>query len=116
MKSHDLIDRRSLAFGQAIAARLVADPSILEHARANIKRWLETCSPGVRPALLEWIAALDSGTESVLALLTSTDERAIRLRQSNPFAGVLPQSERNEILLRFQALDASTEGPGGRSA
>jgi hypothetical protein len=108
MKSHDLIDQRSLAFGRAIAARLVDDPSLIEHARANIRRWLETCSPGVRPAFLEWLAALDAGTESVLALLTGPDERATRLRQSNPFAGVLPQKERNEILLRFEALDKAS--------
>jgi hypothetical protein len=108
MKSHDLIDKRSLAFGEAIAARLIKDPMLVDHARANIERWLETCSAGVRPTLLEWVAALDSGTESVLALLTGTDERAIRLRQSNPFAGVLPQRERNEILLRFESYDKTS--------
>ena len=108
MKSHDLIDKRSLAFGQAIAARLVDDSSLINHARGNITRWLETCSPGVRPTLLEWLAALDGGTQSVLALLTGTDERAIRLRQSNPFAGVLPQHERNAILLRFEAYDKTS--------
>jgi len=40
-----------------------------------------------------------------LKLLTGTDERAIRLRQSNPFAGLLSQLERNEILLRFESYD-----------
>jgi hypothetical protein len=34
--------------------------------------------------------------------LLSTDERATRLRQSSPFAGVLTVAERNVILKRFQ--------------
>jgi len=108
MKSHELIDQRSLAFGKAIAARLVENPALIDHARGNIARWLETCSAGVRPALLEWLAALDAGVPGALELLTGENERATRLRQSNPFAGVLPQHERNEILLRFEAHDKTT--------
>jgi hypothetical protein len=33
LKSHELIDRRSLAFGRLIAERLRADRSLIEHAR-----------------------------------------------------------------------------------
>jgi hypothetical protein len=43
--------------------------------------------------------------DGVIALLTGKDKRAVRLRQSNPFAGALPQKVRNEIFLRFEACD-----------
>jgi hypothetical protein len=102
MKDHRRIDERSRAFGQAVAELLVARPQqILDHARTNLDRWLITCTPRARPALLEWRAALDGPLQGVLDLLTSSDDRARRLRQSTPFAGVLPEQQRLEIIRQF---------------
>jgi hypothetical protein len=101
MTSHRQIDARSLAFGRAIAARLIEQPELVEHARANIDRWLKTCSPGVARTLQEWLAVLDGPLSGTIELLTADDERATRLRQSNPFAGLLSNQERNRILRQF---------------
>jgi hypothetical protein len=102
MPGHQQIDRRSLAFGHAIAERLKSHPEFITRARVTLARWLTTVSPRVSPALLEWSQILEGPLDGVLEILTSTGERATRLRQSNPFAGVLPASERNAILRRFQ--------------
>ena len=101
MRDHRVIDERSRALGEAIAARLVENHDLYRHARGTLERWLRTADPKVRPALEEWRAVLSGPEEEVLRLLTSPDERAVRLRQSNPFAGVLPPGERNAILRRF---------------
>ena len=106
MRDHHHIDERSLAFGHAIAAKLRSEPEIVDRGRATLARWMTTCAPSVRPALQEWCVALDGPVDAVIAILTSADERAIRLRQSNPFAGVLSQGERNRILRQFEAHDA----------
>jgi len=45
---------------------------------------------------------LDGALEDVLAVMESGDERAVRLRQSSPFAGFLTAEERNAILREFQ--------------
>jgi len=66
---------------------------------------MTTCSPRSRPTLQEGLEVLDGAPEGVVAVLTSRDERSTRLRQSNPFAGVLSQQERNGILLQFEAYD-----------
>lgn len=108
MNTHERIDQRSLAFGRAIAARVAADPRLIDRARATVRRWLATASPASRGTLDEWLAALDGDADGVIALLTGEDERAVRLRQSNPFAGVLPPAERNAILRRFAAHDPAT--------
>ena len=100
---HGTIDARSLALGRLIADRVRADPTLIEPARATIRRWRLTCSPGVRTTLDEWAAALDGPVDGVLHLLTDADQRATRLRQSNPFVGVISPTERNEILRRFLA-------------
>jgi hypothetical protein len=104
--NHQEIDSRSLAFGRVIASRLRSEPELTQRARATAARWLATSSPSVRPAIQEWISALNGSLDGVIQLLTGTDERATRLRQSNPFAGVLSPSERNSILRQFRKHDA----------
>lgn len=107
MSNHHRIDERSLAFGRAIAARLAGHPEILSRARATVIRWIETGSPRAGSDFQEWLTALNGPADGVIALLTGSDERAVRLRQSNPFAGVLSPRERTDIHKQFQAHDAA---------
>ncbi len=105
MKSHTAIDLRSLAFGEAIVARLRQDPALVRRAEATLARWLDSCSPQVRPALLEWQSVIKGSRDEIEALLMDASERGVRLRQSNPFAGVLSQRERLDILRQFESHD-----------
>jgi hypothetical protein len=96
VRSHQWIDQRSLALHEAVAAKLEADPTLLDVARANLQRWLST-TPA--PALLEWRQLLDvTQLPQLLTLLRSPDDYAARLRQSSPFAGLLTPEERRFIL------------------
>jgi hypothetical protein len=96
MRSHEWIDRRSLALHEAVAAKLEADPALLQIARANLARWLST-NPAA--SLREWQRVLEERSfGEVVALLRDEGERATRLRQSSPFAGVLTPDERRSIL------------------
>lgn len=98
MRSHEWIDQRSLALHEAVAARLETDPALLDIARHNLQRWLAMSS---HSAWLEWRRVLDeTPLPDLLALLRSSDERARRLRQSSPFAGLLTPAERQAILDR----------------
>ncbi len=108
MKSHDLIDQRSLVFGKLIAERILVDRNGIDHARKNVERWLLTCSPGTRSTLIEWQAMIDGPLEGLVAVLTGDDERAKRLRQSNPFTGIISEQERHEIIRRFYAYESGT--------
>lgn len=99
MRSHEWIDRRSLALHEVVAAKLESDPALVDVARANLRRWLEVAP---RPALLEWRLLLDATPlPALLVLLRSTGDRAARLRQSSPFAGILTPEERQSILDRY---------------
>jgi hypothetical protein len=96
MRSHDWIDRRSLALHEEVARKLEAASDLLDLARTNLARWLSTNSS---EALLEWQHVLEHSTlPQVLQLLRSSSDRARRLRQSSPFAGVLTREERDAIL------------------
>ena len=107
MKDHRLIDERSLAFHRLIAAKLRRQPALVEKARANLARWLQTSSPGSTPALLEWQRALSGPFDELLVLLQATDEHATRLRQSSPFCGILTPEERLAIIREFQARESA---------
>jgi hypothetical protein len=104
MRSHRWIDERSLALHSAVAAKLEAQPELLDVARQNLQRWLSA-----RPAaaLLEWQAVLDrTPLSEVIDLLRSATADAARLRQSSPFAGVLSPSERQSILDAYESRRA----------
>jgi hypothetical protein len=97
---HSLLDKRSLMLHEAIAAKLRADPSLLEKTR----KWLaetvsnELFSQSVRDGYREWEQAISLCTfDQLLTLMTDPSEDAIRLRQSTPFVNILTQDERAKI-------------------
>ncbi len=50
------------------------------------------------PAYLnEWQEILDQPWPAVAAFITSFSDKAVRLRQSSPFAGVLTPKERKQV-------------------
>ncbi len=49
----------------------------------------------------EWTHVLDSGLDGVVDVLTSTSESASELRQNSPFAGLLPDEMRLQVLRAF---------------
>lgn len=101
VRTHAWIDDRSLTLHTAIAARLRADPTLLDKVRANLDRWLAV-SP--QSALEEWRQLLDSTPlPQLLDVLQSREERSARLRQSSPFAGVLSPEERTAIFRAYAA-------------
>ena len=98
--SLNLTDRRSLAYGLLIAAKLVARPDhVMAMARANLSR-LEAIH-GDGPAagyLRRWQELLDGPIGHILRVLAATDEASIDLRHAGPFAGVLAEGERLAII------------------
>jgi predicted NACHT family NTPase len=104
VRSHEWIDRRSLALHEAVAAKLEAQPQLLDVARTNLQRWL---SANTSAALREWWLLLEvTPLPALLALLRSPGDEATRLRQSSPFAGLLTQEERQAILNIYESRRA----------
>ena len=91
-------DRRSLALHARVFNHLLRDPeSVTEIARRNLEVMGEA-NPDARPWLEEWALLLDGPVRELAAVLLSSGQQACGLRRSSPFAGVLSQEERLEVL------------------
>jgi len=93
----------SLWLHRAIAGKVVANPpAVLAAAVANLRRLRALHPDGPEWEWLDrWDAVLDDGVEAVLDALTSSSEKAIELRNSSPFAGVLSEVERRIVLTAY---------------
>jgi hypothetical protein len=100
---HDWVDERGRALDAAVAEKLRANPGLISRALENLDRWERQRGP--EPAYVEWRQILrNSSSGEVISLLLDDSERADRLRQSSPFAGILSQDERLSIFRRYEAL------------
>lgn len=100
MKTHQEVDLRSLALAQAVAAAVDRDASLagLSRARRTCARWVRDAPS---PAITEWLGILQREWPEIRAILLDPGEQGRRLRQSNPFCGILSPRERWEIYRRF---------------
>lgn len=94
-QSHRTADLRSLAYHHAVADRL--DETIVADARVHLRRWREEGRIHRRYAET-WEGLLAGSRTHLVQVLRADDDQAATLRQSSPFAGVLDEQERRELL------------------
>jgi predicted protein tyrosine phosphatase len=88
---------RSLALHEAVARRVLDDPSVLERARAKLEEWIDRGGRSTS-LLVQWREVLSRSPADVAAFLTDPSEAAAQLRSASPFAGVLDPQTRLAIL------------------
>jgi hypothetical protein len=88
---------RSLALHEAVAARLRAEPEILDRVRARLEEWIARGGRST-PLLLRWRDILSRSVAEVAEVLTDPSEDAAWLRSASPFAGILDPHTRLAIL------------------
>ncbi len=102
--------QRSLWLGYAVAGKISADP---EGARTVARRELDRLESIARGQAKVWLAEWRRLVDGpVLALLDALTDRSLRgreLRQNTPFAGLLSEGERRDVLQSWKAQ------AGGRS-
>ena len=100
---HRIIEARSLAMHCLAARKVDKNPQLLAGVRKNLEKWRSRYTDDIPRALDEWSAILKQPWPEIAALITDPGERATRLRQSTPFAGVLGTKERERIYAAFRA-------------
>jgi hypothetical protein len=97
--SHADQDARSLALACAIVRKLAADPGLVTRTHEQLILRMREASASERHTLQEWAQVLESMPgPRLLRFLVDGGERAIRLRQSLPFHGILTEEERSAAL------------------
>jgi DNA-binding MarR family transcriptional regulator len=87
-RTHADLDEQSRVQGHQIAKRLLADPRVVESARAWVAKRMPKASEAERHSLREWEEILTWPPHRLSAFLRDDGERATRLRQTNPFVGL----------------------------
>ena len=100
--SHRVLEARSLAMHCLVARKVARNPALLKTARSTLAAWRQRYAAAMPRALDEWQAILERPWPEVAAFITNPGERATRLRQSTPFAGVLSASERERVYAAFR--------------
>ena len=98
-------DRRSLAFHEAIAERLRADPTDAMHKAERHLEALKRLHPHAGRLLNLWSAWLALAVDDLVAQLLDPGMLARDMRQVSPFVGVLCARERAAILRAFRAAE-----------
>jgi hypothetical protein len=96
--SHQWLDWVDLKMCRRIAEKVRRDPALMRIPHANLRRWRKRLGDWP-PALREWDKILrENPLERVLEILTQNNDEGQRLRQSDPFVGILTETERRAFL------------------
>jgi hypothetical protein len=108
VKTHPRIDRRSLMMSRRIAAKIDGDPGARRaHACSEVcARWVEK---GNVPAN-EWTDIMQRPWPEIRSILRDDSEEGRRLRQNDPFCGILTPAERSEIYREAARNEAAMRG------
>lgn len=102
--------RRSLWLAYAIAGRLVAVPEpSLETAARNLEQMRESARGQAQSWLDEWERLLAGPLPVLLSAMTSRSQYGRELRQNSPFAGVLSETERAQVLAAWHGYEDSSD-------
>ena len=114
MNWHEVMDERSIELHGVIARELRANPEKLDLVVAWIQRFLDDpeYSDQNKDALAEWMEIIREGLPRVLEALADESDEGQRLRQSSPFAVLMPQDERARIFAKYEARRPLTHPAG----
>ena len=99
---NSLYDAKSLALHSRIARNISKDPELLDKARKNLRRRRDNYDPDALPPFIEkWEELLARPAQELAAFLVAVTDDAVSLRHFSPFAGVLTEEERLNILDAF---------------
>ena len=100
--NRSLYDAKNLALHSIIAGKISQYPSLLEKARKNLEAWRKKYDPDAHPPfVVKWERLLAGPLQELAACLVAVTQEAINLRHFSPFAGVLTEKERRNILDAF---------------
>lgn len=107
MRAAATIESRSLALHEAVALKLLEDPTLWPRARQKLESWRDTKSR--HPHFLDaWEGLMDAPVDRVAAAIVDPGNRGQRLRRASPFAFVLESAERWKVWRKARADESGS--------
>ena len=106
MNWHEVMDERNYEMHQVIASVLRTDPAKLQLVVSWIEKFLNDAHYSIqsKDALARGLGVIRrGGVDEVLDLVGERGQEATRMRQSSPFAVLMLQDKRLEILRRYES-------------
>ena len=102
MQTHHQIDQRSMLLARAIVAKIDGGDqhASLRRARAVNQRWQKQTPSALHE---QWASILQKDWSFIRNVLLDESELGARLRQNNPFCGVISPHERWQIYRDFKS-------------
>jgi hypothetical protein len=94
-RGHRVAELQALAYHRLVAERL--DEDVVDNARRRLARWRSEGRLDPRWAE-EWERVLELPLPRIAKTISADTKRARELRQTSPFAGVLTEQERRQLL------------------
>lgn len=104
MYEPETLDARSLAYHRAVAAKLRANPALLDRSKETLARWREKSSVRSQPLLQAWEEILEAGVEAAIAVSLEDSQRAAELRSSSPLSVLLSNQERFAFIRQWRSM------------
>lgn len=112
--SHQWMDACDLAMARCIAEKIRHQPGLMQIPKNNLRRWKQKLRRWP-PALREWEEILATNSAArVLEILTQDNDEGQRLRQSDPFVGILAEEDRQWFLEKYDEDTVGAGAPHGR--
>lgn len=101
---HAVRDIEALDLARLLAKKIARDPSLISRAKQIVEERQKNASQWEANDLREWQQLLATMSVSQLGrFLTDSGERAVQLRQSLPFAGLISEDERAKVRARLKS-------------
>jgi hypothetical protein len=89
-------ERKSLAYHEAVAERLCADPSLVGIVRTRLQ-WYRERNPSSASYYDQWASLLSGPLSELINVMVGTSSECCAMRQENPFVDLISQRERAAI-------------------
>jgi hypothetical protein len=97
---HRTAELRSIELHRLVSGRL--DDELVADTRRRLLGWLDDDGPEHPVYIRRWLALLDRPLDEVRRRLVEDSQEMRDLRQTTPFAGVIPDQERLQVIARIR--------------
>jgi hypothetical protein len=105
MRTHQDLDRRSLALHRLAVANVIKNPALFDEIKDLLEHWKTIVSKSSQPYIIRWDDLAKQGMDVFLAKAVEESQDGDAMRQSSPFSPALTVKERSDFFANWKWSD-----------